>query len=54
MAEAGTVTVAEVEEIVPTGSLDPHMVHTPGIYVNRVVVGEDPTKVIERRKTRSE
>ena len=54
MAEAGTVTVAEVEEIVPTGSLDPHMVHTPGIYVDRVVVGEDPTKVIERRKTRSE
>ncbi len=53
MAEAGTVTVAEVEEIVPTGSLDPHMVHTPGIYVDRVVVGEDPTKVIERRKTRS-
>ncbi len=53
MAEAGTVTVAEVEEIVATGSLDPHMVHTPGIYVDRVVVGEDPTKVIERRKTRS-
>ncbi len=54
MAEAGTVTVAEVEEIVPTGSLDPHGVHTPGIYVDRVVVGENPHKVIERLKTRTE
>ncbi len=53
MAEAGRVTVAEVEEIVPTGSFDPDMVHTPGIYVDRVVVGEHLEKVIERRMTRS-
>ncbi len=53
MAEAGHVTVAEVEEIVPTGSIDPDMVHTPGIYVDRVVVGEHLDKVIERRMTRS-
>jgi 3-oxoacid CoA-transferase subunit A len=52
MAEAGRVTVAEVEEIVPIGAIDPHMVHTPGIYVDRVVVGEDQEKIIERRKTR--
>jgi 3-oxoacid CoA-transferase subunit A len=52
MAEAGRVTVAEVEEIVPAGEIDPHMVHTPGIYVDRVVVGENQDKVIERRKTR--
>ena len=53
IAEAGRVTVAEVEEIVPTGSLDPHMIHTPGIYVDRVVVGEHLEKTIERRQTRS-
>ena len=52
MAEAGGVTVAEVEEIVPLGSIDPHMVHTPGIYVDRVVVGEEQEKGIERKKTR--
>ena len=52
MAEAGRVTVAEVEEILPAGSIDPHMVHTPGIYVDRVVVGENQEKVIERKKTR--
>ncbi len=52
MAEAGTVTVAEVEEIVTPGDLDPHMIHTPGVYVDRIVVGEDPEKVIERRRTR--
>ena len=52
MAEAGRVTVAEVEQIVPAGEIDPHLVHTPGIYVDRVVVGENQDKVIERRKTR--
>jgi 3-oxoacid CoA-transferase subunit A len=52
MAEAGRVTVAEVEEIVPVGAIDPHMVHTPGIYVDRLVVGEHQDKVIERRTTR--
>ena len=53
MAEAGRVTVAEVEEIVPVGSIDPDLVHTPGIYVERVEIGENQEKVIERRKTRS-
>ena len=52
MAEAGRVTVAEVEQIVPAGEIDPDLVHTPGIYVDRVVVGENQDKVIERRKTR--
>ena len=53
MAEAGGVTVAEVEEIVPTGSIDPHMVHTPSVYVDRIVVGEHPEKAIEKRTMRS-
>ena len=53
MAEAGRVTVAEVEEVVPVGTIDPHMVHTPGIYVDRVVAYEDPQKPIERRVTRN-
>ncbi len=53
MAEAGGVTVAEVEEIVPTGSIDPHMVHTPGVYVDRIVVGEHLEKAIEKRTMRS-
>ena len=53
MAEAGGVTVAEVEEIVPTGSIDPHMVHTPGVYVDRIVVREHPEKAIEKRTMRS-
>ncbi len=52
MAEAGRVTVAEVEEVVPVGAIDPHMVHTPGIYVDRLVVGEHRDKIIERRTTR--
>ena len=52
MAEAGRLTVAEVEEIVAPGEIDPHLVHTPGIYVDRVVIGENQDKVIERRKTR--
>ncbi len=52
MAEAGRVTVAEVEEIVVPGEIDPHLVHTPGIYVDRVVIRENQDKAIERRKTR--
>ena len=52
MAEAGAVTVAEVEEVVPVGEIDPHHVHTPGIYVDRIVVGEYTEKSIERRTTR--
>ena len=53
MAEAGRVTVAEVEEIVPSGTLDPHTIHTPGIYVDRIVIGENQEKVIERKKVRT-
>ncbi len=49
-AMCGGVTVAEVEEIVPTGSLDPDAIHTPGIYVNRIVQ-TDSEKRIEQRTT---
>lgn len=52
MASAATVTVCEVEEIVETGSLDPNNIHTPNIFVNRVVLGEKYEKRIERKLTR--
>ena len=52
MAEAGIVTVAEVEEVVPAGAIDPDMVHTPGIYVDRVVVGEEMEPIVEVKTTR--
>lgn len=52
MATAGRVTVAEVEEIVPAGSLDPDYIHTPGIYVDRVIQGSFYEKRIEFRTTR--
>jgi 3-oxoacid CoA-transferase subunit A len=48
-AAAGRVTIAEVEEIVETGELDPDNIHTPGIYVHRVLYGETYQKRIERR-----
>lgn len=48
MATAGKITVAEVEEIVPVGVLDPDFIHTPGIYVNRIIVGTFE-KRIERK-----
>ena len=48
MATAARVTVAEVEELVPTGSLDPDHVHTPGIFVQRIIQGARYTKVIEK------
>ena len=51
MATAGKVCVAEVEEIVPTGSLDPDHIHTPGIYVDRIV-RTVPEKRIEQRTVR--
>ena len=51
MATAGKVTVAEVEEIVPAGTLDPDCIHTPGIYVKRLVAGAFE-KRIEQRTTR--
>lgn len=52
MATAGRVTVAEVEEIVPEGSFDPDCVHTPGIYVDRVVLSTINEKRIEKLTTR--
>jgi 3-oxoacid CoA-transferase/3-oxoacid CoA-transferase subunit A len=52
MAMAAKTTIAEVEELVEVGSIDPDHVHTPGIYVQRVVVGTGYEKRIERRTTR--
>lgn len=52
MATAGKVCVAEVEEIVPVGSLDPDTIHLPGIYVKRMIVGAPYDKKIEFRLTR--
>lgn len=53
MATAGKITIAEVEELVPAGELDPNFVHTPGIYVDRIIQGESYEKPIEFRTTRS-
>jgi len=52
MATAGTITIAEVEELVEPGDIDPDQVHTPGIYVQRVVRGEVYAKPIERHTVR--
>lgn len=52
MATAGKVTVAEVEEITPAGALDPDAIHTPGIFVQRVVKGALFEKRIEQRTVR--
>ena len=52
-AMAGKVCVAEVEEIVPVGAIDPDHVHLPGIYVDRIVLNAKPEKRIEQRTTRS-
>jgi 3-oxoacid CoA-transferase subunit A len=49
MATAGKITIAEVEELVPVGSLDPNAIHTPGIYVQRIFQGEKYEKRIEQR-----
>ena len=51
MAMAGKITIAEVEEIVPAGELDPNFIHTPGIFVQRVFKGERFEKRIEQRTT---
>ncbi|TFV97729.1 CoA transferase subunit A [Algoriphagus kandeliae] len=53
MAAAGKITIAEVEELVPAGELDPNQIHTPGIYVQRIFQGENYEKRIEQRTTRS-
>ena len=49
MAMAGKITVAEVEELVPVGELDPNQIHTPGIFVQRIFQGEGYEKRIEQR-----
>jgi 3-oxoacid CoA-transferase subunit A len=52
MATAGNATVAEVEELVPVGALDPDYIHTPGIFVQRMIVGARYEKRIEKRTLR--
>lgn len=52
MAMAGKITIAEVEELVPAGSLDPNFIHTPGIFVQRIFQGINHEKRIERRTVR--
>ncbi len=54
IATAGRVTIAEVEEVVEIGELDPDTIHTPGIYVQRVIRGEHYEKRVERRTVRSQ
>jgi 3-oxoacid CoA-transferase subunit A len=49
MAAAGKVTVAEVEQLVDAGDLDPNFIHTPGIYVQRIIACSGYEKRIERR-----
>lgn len=53
MATAGKITVAEVEELVPAGTLNPNEIHTPGIYVQRIFQGTDYEKRIEQRTVTS-
>jgi 3-oxoacid CoA-transferase subunit A len=53
MAMAGKITIAEVEELVPAGELDPNEIHTPGIFVQRIFQGEKFEKRIEQRTVRS-
>ena len=52
MATAGKITIAEVEELVPTGTLDPDYIHTPGIFVQRIMQGAKYEKRIEKRTVR--
>jgi len=49
VAMAGKITIVEVEELVATGELDPDSVHTPGIFVHRIIVNAQPEKRIEQR-----
>lgn len=49
MATAGRITIAEVEELVPVGQLDPNEIHTPGIFVHRIFQGKNYEKRIEQR-----
>ncbi len=52
IAMAGTITIAEVEELVPNGVLDPNHIHTPGIFVQRIFEGRNYEKRIEQRTVR--
>lgn len=52
VATAGRITIAEAEEIVPVGSLDPDNIHTPGIFVQRIVLNATPEKRIEQKTLR--
>jgi 3-oxoacid CoA-transferase subunit A len=52
MAMAGQITIAEVEELVEPGELDPNTIHTPGIFVQRIFQGEKYEKRIEQRTVR--
>lgn len=54
MAMAGKITIAEVEELVPLGILDPNSIHTPGIYVQRIFQGPHYDKRIEQRTVRTQ
>jgi 3-oxoacid CoA-transferase subunit A len=53
VAQAGKLTIVEVERLVETGTLDPDAVHLPGIFVHRIVVNAAPEKRIEQRTTRA-
>jgi 3-oxoacid CoA-transferase/3-oxoacid CoA-transferase subunit A len=52
MAAAGKITIAEVEELLPAGELDPNFIHTPSVYVQRIFRGVNYEKRIEQRTTR--
>ena len=54
MAAAGKITIAEVEELVPLGELDPNFIHTPGIYIQRIFQGLNYEKRIEQKTIRDE
>lgn len=54
MATAGKVTIAEVEELVPAGELDPNFIHTPGIFVQHIFQGKNYEKRIEKRTVSNE
>jgi 3-oxoacid CoA-transferase subunit A len=53
VAMAGKITVVEVEKLVEVGEIDPDNVHTPSIFVHRIVVNPTPEKRIEQRTTRA-
>jgi 3-oxoacid CoA-transferase subunit A len=52
VATAGKITIAEVEELVDVGHLDPDQIHTPGVFVQRIFAGKNYQKRIEQRTVR--